>query len=170
MKDIRFHCSFLSPKIGRDIRLTILYSLFCRNIERLFSWNLPRRYQRTAPRTLGKLTPVFFSIRREHWQHFLLDYPGFTGTPASPLAFISLIIYRILDTERANIACFNLSKQELAPRLFSNVGGTMAGLSLSAEMSFSPALHGFCIGFHFGNKKQDSILMYLCFVLDFLSS
>jgi hypothetical protein len=80
------------------------------------------------------------------------------------------MIYGKLESEGANIACFDLSKQELAPRLFSNVGGTMAGLSLSAEMSFPPALHGFCIGFNFGNKKQDSILMYLCFVLDFLSS
>jgi hypothetical protein len=79
------------------------------------------------------------------------------------------MIYGTLDTERANIACRDLiSKQELAPRLFSIVGETLTGLSHFAEMSFFPALLGFCIKFHLWNKKQDSILMYLYFILDCL--
>ena len=55
----RYFLSLFFPFPEYWQRYTIDYSLSCRNIERLFSWNLPRRYQRTAPRTLGKLTPVY---------------------------------------------------------------------------------------------------------------
>jgi hypothetical protein len=123
-------------------------------------------------------------LHREHWEtrsSILLHSTGtLTALSAGLFSFrwyigIAFSLYFFDDIRETGHGgskhrLFDLSKQELAPRLFSNVGGTMAGLSLSAEMSFSPALYGFCIGFNFGNKKQDSILMYLCFVLDFLSS